>query len=167
MNDTNTAGLVERLTRLEAFLKGEGALDNCWFGDMRPAGRGAFWWRREVSAVANGVRLLFADKDATLTAQAAEIARLKEALPKPAPSEATHYCKHEPDGCTAHNLHCQWPACAVARALTGSQSHDLVSECLKTGTDAVASQLLAAEVDLLMNGDPAAKPKPWGSQSHD
>ena len=35
--------------------------------------------------------------------------------PKQVPTTVTHYCKHEPDGCTSHNLHCQWPACAAPR----------------------------------------------------
>lgn len=83
-NTTDASGLVERLDRLEKFLKGEGALDNCWFGDTKPTARGAFWWRNEVSAVANSIRLLLADNAThitTLTArvaeQDAEIARLK------------------------------------------------------------------------------------------
>ena len=130
MDDTNTAGLVDRLTRLEAFLKGEGALDNCWFGDMRPADRGAFWWRREVSAVANGVRLLFADKDATITAQAAEIARLKGVVTKLAVQKVVRLivdlAEMEPD--LREVLVCSEPAeelrQMLARALTGSQSHD-------------------------------------------
>ena len=32
-----------------------------------------------------------------------------------APSNKTHYCKHYPEGCQEHNLHCAWPACAVLR----------------------------------------------------
>ena len=84
---TDASGLVERLDRLEKFLKGEGALDYCWFGDTKPTARGAFWWRNEVSAVANSIRLLLADNAThitTLTArvaeQDAEIARLREAV---------------------------------------------------------------------------------------
>ena len=32
-----------------------------------------------------------------------------------APNNKTHYCKHYPEGCQEHNLHCAWPACAVLR----------------------------------------------------
>lgn len=49
---------------------------------------------------------------ATVERQAAEIARLRGSV---TPTKATHHCKHLKPGepCQEHNVHCQWPACAI------------------------------------------------------
>lgn len=60
-----------------------------------------------------------AEAAATLTTLQARVDALEVEnaglRPKQVPTTVTHYCKHEPDGCTSHNLHCQWPACAAPR----------------------------------------------------
>ena len=53
---------------------------------------------------------------AIIAAQAAEIERMRKDMGMGAQvSKDTHTCGQYGDNCQAHNLHCGWPDCAVAR----------------------------------------------------
>ena len=53
-----TADLVDTtaLDAVMAFLLGEGSLDGYWFGDSPPAGRGPYWWRKQLREAAARLR---------------------------------------------------------------------------------------------------------------
>ena len=58
-----------------AFLNGDAQLDGLWFGDVwfgihRPAGKGAFWWRKYLPATParDGAALIAAERQRQLTA---------------------------------------------------------------------------------------------------
>ena len=68
-----TADLVDTtaLDAVMAFLLGEGSLDGYWFGDSPPAGRGPYWWRKQLREAAARLRAV-----ATVTDEDVDRARL-------------------------------------------------------------------------------------------
>lgn len=53
-----TPAEIARCKTILRFLNGEGPIDGFWFGDMNPAHKGAFWWRKYLPEIERAITSL-------------------------------------------------------------------------------------------------------------